>query len=180
MSTQNPRVCVSKCDPCGSEKVTNPHGSSPLPGALPLPRDPAPAPAPAAAAATTPFAVTPIGVSQTGRAFLANRTAARWTCARGGVRAATRATGAICTGGGSARTGAGVTVRCGASSALGDGVGRSAIRTRRALDTISRAGASGRLGAIAPAKISCSAMETANARVNRRPAAVPKKTPSRS
>jgi hypothetical protein len=36
------------------------------------------------------------------------------------------------------------------------------------------------LGAIAPAKISCSAMETANARVNRRPAAVPKKTPSRS
>ncbi|HMF27582.1 MAG TPA: hypothetical protein VKE42_02355, partial [Candidatus Cybelea sp.] len=60
------------------------------------------------------------------------------------------------------------------------GIARSATCKMRAVDTISRAGTCDRLDGIAPAAISCSAMEIANATVNRRPATVPKKTPSRS
>jgi len=180
MSTQNPRVCGSKCDPCGSEKVTNPHGGSPLCAAVPLPCDAPPALAPAGspAAATAPLDEARAAASQTGRA-LASMFGARATSVRCSGRDAARATSAI----GArvaAATGRGVTLGCGAGVAVGRGVARSVTRMTRALDTVSRGATCELPGGIVPATISCNAIEIANATISRRFAAVPKKTPSRS
>ncbi len=73
-----------------------------------------------------------------------------------------------------------MTIGRGGGVALGNGVVRSVMRMRRAVDTISRETAWDRAGGIVPATISCSATEIEKASANRRLAAVPKKTPSRS
>lgn len=112
MSTQNPRVCVSKCEPCGSEKLTNPQGGSPPDAAVPWPCDPAaPAPAAKAVVVAAPLDETPSAVSQTGRAFGLMRAAWAPRARRGG--AAARATGTIgrCV---AAATALGVAIGCGA------------------------------------------------------------------
>lgn len=184
MSTQNPRVRGSNCDPCGSENVTKPQGKSPPAASLPFPEPPGPLPVPAAAVpfpASDPASVLPFATSQMGFeldnrvvasaaecvARIGGRAADRPAAARAGLRA------------GLARLSRSAGIRAGAG--VGAEVGRIVTRRTCACVTISRRVlVDQRLDGMIPAAISCSAIETANATANRRAFECPKKTPSRS